>query len=301
MNQTCMSSVRGILFLAVLSSLVLITSVNAEQSNGLPMTNAQRIIALAPHVVESLYEIGAGERIVGTVDYADYPAQALQIPRIGGYYGIQIEKLLALKPDLIIVWKSGNKAVDIERLEKLDLPIVYSDPKSISGVAKELRLFGLLTGLVETAEKRAQQFEAKLNNIQRQYSNKAEVSVFYQLWSQPLMTVNKNTWIHQLIETCGASNVFADSTTDYPQLSIENVLLAKPELIVAPNEKADKPQPKIDWQKWSLIPAVKNNQFVTVDADVIHRFSSRMLMGLEDMCEKIEGTRNAISAKNLPH
>ncbi|NVK23446.1 MAG: cobalamin-binding protein [Gammaproteobacteria bacterium] len=264
----------------------------------LPTNNAQRIVALAPHIVESLFDIGAGERIVGTVDYADYPEKALSIPRIGGYYGIQIEKVLALKPDLIIVWQSGNKAVDIERLKSLNMPLVFSNPKSIQDVAHELRLFGRLTNQQHNAEIKAVAFEQSLQRIKQQYSNQRPISVFYQLWSEPLMTVNKSTWIHQLIKTCGARNVFADSATDYPQLSIENVLLKQPQVIITADEKADKPQPVINWQKWSMIPAVKHNQFLAVNADLMHRFSARMLIGLEDMCEKIARTRQAISSKD---
>ena len=261
-------------------------AVSAEQ-----VQPAKRIVALAPHIVESLYDIGAGDRIVGTVDYADYPADALNIPRIGGYYGIQLEKVLALEPDLIIVWKTGNKAADIEKLVSLGLPLAYSDPQDLNGVAAELRLFGRLTGLEQNAEQVAKQYEADLTAIQQTYQNKTPMAVFYQLWSEPLMTVNKNTWIHQLIETCGGVNVFADNATDYPQIGMENVLVAKPEVIIMPNEKADKPQPKIDWGKWPVIPAVQHNRFMTANADLVHRFSRRMLIGLNDMCAALDGFR----------
>ncbi|MDC2890109.1 cobalamin-binding protein [Psychrosphaera sp. G1-22] len=260
----------------------------ASKANIKPAT---RIIALAPHIVESLFDIGAGDKIVATVDYADYPVEALDIPRVGGYYGIQMEKILALKPDLIIVWKGGNQDADIAQLEKLGLPVIYSEPTSLSGVTAELRMFGELTGLSHNAEVLADQFEDDLEIIQRRYGNRHPVDVFYQLWSEPMMTVNKNTWINQLIETCGGVNVFANNPTEYPQISIENVIVAQPSIIIMPQEKSDKPQPKIDWQKWTVVPAVKNNQFMEVDADLIHRFSRRMLIGLGDMCKKIDGFR----------
>lgn len=252
---------------------------------------AKRIIALAPHIVESLFAIGAGELIVGTVNYADFPQQALDIPRIGGHHGMQIEKILQLQPDLIIVWRSGNKVADIEKLESLGLTLVYSEPANIEGVADELRLFGKLTGHEEKAEMLAVKYTERLAEIRKTYQDKLSIDVFYQLWSEPLMSVNKNTWINQLLEACGAHNVFADNSTDYPQLSMENVIVAKPELIIMPQEKSEKPQPKIDWQKWDMIPAVKNNKFMEVDADLIHRFSQRMLIGLEDMCGKIDNAR----------
>ncbi|MFT6529726.1 MAG: vitamin B12 transport system substrate-binding protein [Psychrosphaera sp.] len=255
---------------------------------------AQRIIALAPHIVESLFDIGAGGKIVATVDYADYPKQALDIPRVGGYYGLQIEKILQLNPDLVLVWRNGNKAEDIAKLENLGLTLAFSDPDNIDGVASELRLFGALTGHEQQAEKLALEYTQELSRLRQTYQDQTPISVFYQLWSEPLMSVNKNTWIHQLIQTCGATNVFADNSTDYPQLSMENIIVAKPQLIIMPQENSEKPQPVIDWQQWSVIPAVKHNQFMKVDADLIHRFSRRMLTGLEDMCQKIERSRQTL-------
>lgn len=267
-----------------------------EGSVNLKANQAKRIVALAPHIVESLFEIGAGGQIIATVEYADHPKAALDIPRVGGYYGLSIEKIVELEPDLILVWKGGNRDVDVEQLERLGLPIAYSEPKTISGVAAELRYLGQLTGRKAQAERLAQQFEDDLGLIIRRYGNRLPLNVFYQLWSEPMMTVNSQTWIHQLIETCGANNVFANNPTEYPQISIENVIVSQPDIIITPLEKADKPQPVIDWQKWQVIPAVQENNFMVVDADLVHRFSRRMLVGLADMCQKIDFVRQARSA-----
>ena len=252
---------------------------------------AQRIVALAPHIVESLYEIGAGDRIVATVDYADYPAAALEIPRIGGYHGIQMEKVLELQPDLIIVWKNGNRREDIEKLERLGLPVAYSETSNVADIAKELRYFGELTGQTKEAEKAAAEFTQTLTKITQTYQSRAKLSGFYQLWPEPMRTVNKNTWIHELMTRCGLTNVFAEADADYPQIGIENVVVAKPQIMIMPNEKSDRPQPKIDWQQWPVIPAVKNQAYVGVNADVIHRFSKRILVGLTHMCEQVDEYR----------
>lgn len=254
-----------------------------------------RIVALAPHIVENLFEIGAGKHIVGTVEYADFPEQAHSIPRIGGYYGLKVEKLLALKPDIIFAWKSGNKAADLEQLERLGMRIIYSEAKNIDDVATELRTFGTILSseakYQQQAEVAAQLFEKRLTDIRKKYQDKKAIKVFYQLWSQPMMTINKNTWINQLITVCQGNNVFANNVTEYPQISIENVMLAQPELIILPDEKSDKPQPKIAWHKWPEIPAVKANAFIHVNADLLHRFSTRMLDGVESMCKKMDSYR----------
>ena len=289
-------------FVFLSCTLVLGVSLTSKAAQ-LPVTKqtakgpAKRIIALAPHIVESLFAIGAGKLIVGTVAYSDFPEQALEIPRIGGYHGIQIEKILEMRPDLVIVWRNGNKVADIEQLKRLGLTLAYSEPNNIEGVADELRYLGKLTGHEKKAEQLAEQYTENLEAIRQMYKGKSPISVFYQLWSEPLMSVNKNTWIHQLLETCGAKNVFSDNSTSYPQLSIENVIVAKPQLIIMPQENSEKPQPKINWRQWEMIPAVKNNLFMEVDADLIHRFSRRMLLGLEDMCQKIDLSRQKIINK----
>jgi vitamin B12 transport system substrate-binding protein len=265
----------------------------AEQDND---SKKLRIIALAPHIVENLFAIGAGDNIVGTVDYADYPAEAQSIERIGGYYGISLEKVLALKPDLVIAWKSGNQSEDLAQIERLGIKVYLSNPTTIAGVADELQTFGEFTGNIEQSQQAANAFTQKLNAIIKSQQNKKNITAFYQLWSEPMMTVGKNTWINQLIETCHVSNVFAQSVTDYPQISIENVIVTKPQVIIIPDEKSKTSQPVVNWQKWPEVPAVKNDQFISVNADLLHRFTPRMLDGLADMCDKIDASRKQIKS-----
>lgn len=256
-----------------------------------------RIVALAPHIVENLYAIGAGDLIVGTLDYADYPQEATKIERIGGYNGISIEKLLMLKPDMVIAWKSGNQAEDLAQIKRLGIELHLSDPRSIEGVAKEILKLGQLTGRIEQSKKVAEAFTVKLNAIRATQQNKTTLSGFYQLWPEPMMTVSKNTWINQLIETCQVTNVFADSETDYPQISIENVIVTKPQIIIIPDEKSKRVIPTVNWQQWPEVPAVKYEQFISVNADLLHRFSPRMLDGLAQMCDKVEVSRKLIKSQ----
>jgi vitamin B12 transport system substrate-binding protein len=256
-----------------------------------------RIVALAPHIVENLYAIGAGDLIVGTLDYADYPQEATKIERIGGYNGISIEKLLMLKPDMVIAWKSGNQAEDLAQIKRLGIELHLSNPRSIEGVAKEILKLGQLTGRIEQSKKVAEAFTVKLNAIKATQQNKTTLTGFYQLWPEPMMTVSKNTWINQLIETCQVTNVFADSETDYPQISIENVIVTKPQIIIIPDEKSKRVIPTVNWQQWPEIPAVKYEQFISVNADLLHRFSPRMLDGLAQMCDKIEVSRELIKSQ----
>lgn len=256
-----------------------------------------RIVALAPHIVENLYAIGAGDLIVGTLDYADYPQEATKIERIGGYNGISIEKLLMLKPDMVIAWKSGNQAEDLAQIKRLGIELYLSDPSSIEGVASEILKLGQLTGHIEQSKQVAETFTAKLNAIKVTQKDKTTLTGFYQLWPEPMMTVSKNTWINQLIETCQVTNVFANSDTDYPQISIENVIVTKPQVIIIPDEKTKRVMPTVNWQQWPEIPAVKYEQFISVNADLLHRFTPRMLDGLAQMCDKVDISREFIKSQ----
>ena len=157
-------------------------------------------------------------------------------------------------------------------------------------------MLGKLTGNIKQSEQVVKAFNAKLAAIKAKQQGKSKLTGFYQLWSEPMMTVSKNTGISELMATCQVTNVFANSRTDYPQISIENVIVAKPQIIIIPDEKSATPQPTINWQQWPEIPAVKNKQFLSVNADLLHRFSARMLDGLADMCDKIDVSRQQIKS-----
>ncbi|MCL1080242.1 cobalamin-binding protein [Parashewanella spongiae] len=249
----------------------------------------KRVIALSPHAVEQLYAIGAGELIVATTEHADFPVSAKNIPTIGGFHGIQIERILELAPDLIVYWGSGNKTDDIQRLKQLGFNLYNSDPKTLHDVVLDLKVLGELTGRQKITEKVINDFKTKLTRLRLANHKKTKVKVFYQLWSNPLMTVSKNSWIQQLIQVCNGENVFYDAEGDYPQVSIENVLLVKPEVILASKDKGN--LQGINWEKWSMIPAVKNGNIYPLNADLLHRPTPRALDGIVAICQAIDTAR----------
>jgi len=258
--------------------------------------HVQRIVALAPHSVELLYAIGAGDRIIAASEYADYPKAALNIPRVGNSNGIQIERVLALKPDLVIVWQGGNKSADIQKLQALGLNLLSTQPKKISDISQELRQLGNLTGLQQQATKVIEQIELKYAEITRKYKSKSKIKTFYQLWHDPLTSVGPESWIESLLNDCHAENIFATAYSPYPVVSIESVLVKNPQVIIIPHHSdvddlQSKEKIKI-WQKWSEISAVKNDHVYMIDGDLLHRFTPRVLDGLEKLCEKIDQARS---------
>lgn len=249
------------------------------------------IIALSPHIVEMLYDIGAGEQIIGTTSFADYPEQAKKIPVIGNYLRVQIEKVIALQPDLIIAWKSGNPSDDLARLQQLGFKIIYSQPNTFEDVAQEMRDFGALTGHKNQADNKAQHFLKQLNVIKQQYKNKSRVSAFYELWSTPLTTVAKGSWPQQFLTICGIENPFKQVATAYPQVNIEKVLQTPIQLIIQPLSVHQTDKQGFNWQDWPVIPAVKNKRIIHPNADAMHRMTARSIKELKNLCTSIDETR----------
>lgn len=257
----------------------------------------QRIIALAPHIVESLYAIGAGQQIIGTTAYADYPEAAEGILRVGNYARLQIEKIIQLKPDVIIAWKTGNPADDLARLEKYQLRVIYSHPQTLNDVASELIMLGKVTGREKAANALAAEYLKKLQQIKNTYANKDKVSVFYELWSRPLRTVANQAWPQQQIELCGASNPFSEAQDDYPSIGLEQVLVTLPQIVIQPGQhSADSPD-GLNWLQWQHIPAVKNNFIFHPNADKAHRMTTRMLDEVLILCEQIDTARRFYQAQ----
>ncbi len=272
---------------------------NAWSSYPLPeVRDAQRIVALSPHSVELLYALGVGDRIVGTTEFADFPTAAKNIERIGGYHGIQTERVLELEPDLIVAWEGGNRADDLKMLENLKLPVYRSETKRLRQIADEIRALGLLTGTDKKAEALIQNFHRELDGLTQTYENKTKISFFYQLWSAPIRTISKGSWINEMLEICGGENIINDPNLDYPQISLETVLLNQPQAIIIPSSHGhdNGKLSGLKWEDWPEIPAVKHKHIYRINGDILHRFSLRVVEATQTVCstfEKIRSTNGA--------
>lgn len=255
----------------------------------------QRIISLAPHITEVLYAVGAGDDIVGTVSYSDYPSEANDIPRIGSYDKVNYEAILAMQPTLVIGWNSGNGEESLERIKELGQSMgiqVYShEPKTLEDVAQSLIVLGELTGNSEQGKAEEQRFTERLERLRSNYDEKPKVSVYYQLWNEPQMTVNDEHLISDVIRLCGGDNIFADAIPLIPKISVESVLRRAPEVIVATGMAGERPEWLDDWKKWTSIPAVGNSQLYHIHPDLLHRHSPRILEGAEQLCEALDRAR----------
>lgn len=257
---------------------------------------AQRIVALAPHLVENLYAVGAGERIVATVSWSDYPPEARRIPRLGSDQALSVEAILAFKPDLVLLWASGNGRDLLERLQALGLTVYASEPRSLQSIGDSLRALGQLTGRAEQAEVRAAQLDAAFARLRTRYATRTAVPVFYQIWHAPLQTVNGEHLISAVVDLCGGRNVFASATALAPRLSIESVVAANPAVIVSGQSVAEM---AAFWDRWQSIDAVRLQQLYRIDPDWMHRHSPRMVQGAEALCSALDQARE-ITARPSP-
>jgi iron complex transport system substrate-binding protein len=244
----------------------------------------QRIISLTPHLTELLFAVGAGAQLVGVDSASDYPKAAQALPRVGDYSRINFERILALKPDLVIVWVGGNRAADIHGLKKLELPVLHTQATRLDDVARLLRLIGRASGHAGAGDAAARDFSTRLAALQVRAARQLPLKVFYQVWDRPLMTVGGTHWISDALALCGARNVFADLRAASPVVSREAVLRRAPELIVS---GSDAPDVRRQWQHFASLPAVKNNAFVRVDADRLHRPTPRLLEGVAELCAAV--------------
>jgi iron complex transport system substrate-binding protein len=275
------------LLLLLLCSLPLQAAVTVVDDTGRRLSlarPAERIVSLAPHITEQLFAVGAGGKIVGAVEYSDYPEQAKAIPRVGGYSRLDLERILALKPDLVVAWQSGNDVRAIERLQALGLRVYLSEPRHLPDIADSLEKLGVLAGVPEEASRQAGEFRQRLAALRQQNAGQAPRTLFYQIWNRPLMTVSSRHLINDVITLCGGRNVFADLDALTPTVSTEAVLAADPQVIIASGMGTERPEWLDEWKRWPQLQAVKNHQLFVIDPNLIQRATPRLLQGAERMC-----------------
>ena len=256
---------------------------------------AERIIALAPHIVENAFSAGAGAKLVGVSDYSNYPEQAKSISIVAGYQKINFEKIVELNPDLIIAWQSGNSGAGLSRLLELGFPVYIDQPDTIYDVAKSVRDIGILSGHRDTAELVAKNYLQQLANIQNNYAQATKVSSFYQVWNSPLQTINGQHIISHAIEVCGGTNIYANEFAVAPVINIESILERNPMVIIASGISESRPEWLDDWRNWDSLDAVKRNNLFFVNPDHIQRHSLRLLQGIKTICSQLDKARGKIN------
>jgi iron complex transport system substrate-binding protein len=262
---------------------------DAGQTLTLPAP-ARRAVALSPHLSELVFAAGAGDHLVGVMRYSDFPPEAEKLPVIGDAFAINLEAIAALKPDLLLLWGSGVNPRQQQRLPALGLPIYTNEISSVEGIADTLRRLGRLFGTEVAAEAAAGSTETRWRVLRERYAGRSPVRVFYQLWHEPLMTVNRGHGIDQAITACGGVNVFGGQPGLTPTVSWEAAVAANPQVVIT-GAAANEPAHLEGWARFKRVDAVRQGQVIALDGHRLARMTPRFVDGAQALCEAIDRAR----------
>ena len=242
----------------------------------------RRIIALIPSLAEIVFDLGRGDLLVGATQYATEPSEAAHLPRVGSYLHLDIERIVALQPDLCLAVRDGNPEHLIKRIEKLGIPVFAFDSQDLPEIIESVKLMGNLLNSTDRAIEIIQQMQLKIDAVEKRVQNtKTRPGVFFQIDANPMVSAGQNTFIDRLITLSGGKNYAAGSTT-YPRYSWEDILVMQPEVVIIASMAGGytKEQLKEAWIKWPQIPAVKTGRVHVVDANLFDRPVPRLADGL---------------------
>ena len=252
---------------------------------------AQRVVTLAPSLTELAYAAGAGPRLVGAARFSDFPPAARELPLVGDAARVDLERVVALAPELIVAWRSGNAASDVERLEQLGYPVYVSEPRRLGDIARALRALGVLAGSAAQAEAAAARFERAIAELRRRHEFARPVRVFYEMWRKPLMTVNGAHLISDVIALCGGVNVFRDARPFTPTVGAEALLAAKPEAVLGGSRPGGDESYARGWREQAVSP-LRGIPAFYVDPDLLQRATPRIAEGAKAVCAALEEVRS---------
>jgi iron complex transport system substrate-binding protein len=287
-----MNTSKALLFFAALTAIQAQAAVTVKDDDGNLITlqkPAQRVISLAPHVTEMLFAAGGGSHVVGVVAYSDFPEEAKKIPQIGSNREVDLERIMALKPDLIVVWRHGSSERQIEMVRKLGVPMFHSEPQTLEAIADSVAKLGQLMGTENAAAPVAADLHRQLAGLRSRYANRPTVRAFYQVWDKPLYTLNGKHIVSDALRLCGGENIFAKLAVTAPVVSVEGVLQENPEAIFATAEKNYGGVSM--WKPYGTLLAVHNDNLFTIDGNLLNRAGPRMIPGAAVLCEKLELAR----------
>ena len=256
---------------------------NAAKHTESPLPEDYKIVSLAPHLTEWVYSLGLDKHLVAVSDYSDFPKEAILLPRVADYQGADIASIVALQPNLVLAWDGGNKPQDMNKLVALGLNVFKSKITIIDDIPTEITRLANLTHTQSKAKELTAHFSTTLDERRIRYKSTAPTSVFYYSWTAPLMSIGSDAWANQLLKVCGAQTTFIDSPVDYPQVSVKDVLIRQPKVLVAAS-KSSKDELEIFWQPHREHLSAP---LIVVNPDVTSRFSLRIINELKVLCKGI--------------
>ena len=267
-----------------------ITVVDDDQRSVTLQGPARRIVSLAPSLTELLFAAGAGNRVVGVSEYSDFPPQAQGIPIVGRFDLLDMEAIVGFNPDLIVAWRSGNPRAAVQRLIDLGFNVYVAEPTTLDSIPDHIEKFATLAGTQTTGMAASAYFREQLGVLQSKYQDSENVSVFYQVWNDPLISVGGQELINDIITLCGGTNIFGDLGLA-PKISEEAVLQRDPQAIIASGMDIARPEWLDDWRRWPQLHAVASGNLFFIPPDFVQRHSLRVLSGALQMCAHLDMVR----------
>ncbi|MEX2475753.1 cobalamin-binding protein [Marinobacter sp.] len=294
LNVSRQLTVIGAAVLALWPALTLADEVCATDDTGTEVCldqPASRIAALSPGATELVWAAGAGEKVVAVVAYSDHPEAAKDVTSVGSHTRMDLERLMQLEPDLIIGWVTGNPPEQLEALRDLGLPVFSIEPRTFEGVSHTIERLATLAGTDEAGFAEAERFRQGMAELSQQYQDADTVPVFYQVWDEPLMTVNDDHLIGKVITLCGGVNVFGDLERLVPRISPEAVIGANPEAILAGGMGEENRHWLTRWAEFPGIEATRKDNLYFIPPSLVQRPTPRMLEGSRLFCKKLDDAR----------
>lgn len=248
----------------------------------------QRIVSIAPGATEMLFAAGAGSRVIATVEFSDEPPEAKKVPRIGDSNAVDMERVVALRPDVVVVWEGGNNVAQIDRLEKLKVPLYRHKLSRLADIPMSLRRLGALAGTQAAAEASAHDVETRLATLQKRFGQAtAKPTVLLQVWNRPIYTVGGSQMMTDSLRFCGALNVFADLKEQGPSVDTEAVIDRDPQIIVAVAPPGVSQEWLGVWKRFGTLRAVRDGRLVPFEDQRLSRLGPSAIAGTEALCEAI--------------
>ncbi len=253
------------------------------------------IISLAPGTTELLFAAGAGKQVIAVDEYSDFPPEVIKLPTVGGYPNINVEAIVARKPQLVVIWSAGNSQQMTRHLEQLGVNTFHINAETIAGIDRVIRQLGKIAGTEQAANKAADDFSEQLAGLKKQYQHNEKLSVFFEIWREPLMSVGGSQVITDAIAVCGGRSLYADVARPTVKVGMEQLIAENPDVILSSDPRGDTPETReamLDyWQRWTSMTAVKKKQLFSVPSDYIARLAPRILKGTAIICQQLQSVR----------
>ena len=250
-----------------------------------------RIVSLSPHITELLFAVGAGDRIVGVDSYSDYPAQARRIQRVADVFAIDMERLVTVRPDLVVYWKSGTPMRQQDQLKAMGFNLYGTEQRHLADIGSALLDFGRMAGTEAQGRQAATQYEAGLQVLRTRYADRAPLSVFYQVWDRPMYTLTGAHVVSEALSLCGARNVFADLKGLAPVVETEAVLARNPDVVIIAAVGAEGERQARNWASFAGLNAAREHHIYLIDPDLLNRMTPRILQGVDRLCRTLDQAR----------